>query len=95
MQTILSDKQIELLYSKNIHYTQFVDKHHSNYPRIKRQLKRYNIHPRVAWNADESILLLAWLNLQQSQHHEIAEKITYVLNYEYYVNDEDFLDVEM
>lgn len=95
MQTILSEEQIELLYSRHINYTQFVDNHHSNYPRIKRQLKRYNIHPRVAWNADESILLLAWLNLQQSQHHEIAEKITYAFNYKNYMNYEDFLNVEI
>ena len=95
MQTILSEKQIELLNLKHIDYKPFIDKHHSNYPRIKRQIKRYNIHPGVAWNADTSILLLAWLNLQQSQYHELAEKITYTFNYGHYINYEDFLDVEM
>ena len=51
--------------------------------------------PKVAWDADSSILLLAWLNVQDSKHNELADKITYALNYEYYINAEDQLDVEM
>ena len=95
MQTILSEEQMKLLNYHNIEYKQFIDDEKPHYPRIKRQIKRYGLSPKVAWNADNSILTLAWLNLQQSKHHELAEQITYVLNYEYYTNDENFLDVEM
>ena len=41
------------------------------------------------------ILLLAWLNVQDSKYNELADKITYALNFEYYMNAEDHLDVEM
>ena len=95
MQTILSEEQMKLLDFHNIEYKQFIDDEKPTYPRIKRQIKRYGLSPKVAWNADNSILLLAWLNLHQSQHQELAEQITYVLNYEYYTNDKNFLDVEM
>jgi len=95
MQTILSKEQIKLLNSHHIDYKQFINNEKPMYPRIKRQIKHYGLNPKVAWNADNSILLLAWLNIQQSHHHELTDDITYVLNYEYYVNDEDFLDVEI
>ena len=95
MKTILSEEQIKLLDFHHINYSQFTDDEKLKYPRHKRQFKRYGISPKVAWDADSSILLLAWLNVQQSQHHELANKITYALNFEYYTNAEDHLDIEM
>ena len=86
MKTILSEKQIELLKSQKIDFKQFIEKNDTPYPKIKRQLKRYGLHPKVAWDADSSILLLAWLSLQQSQHKELADKITYALNYQNNMN---------
>ena len=94
MQTILSEKQIELLQLNHIDFKQFVEKNDTPHPKIKRQLKRYSLHPKVAWDADSSILLLAWLSLQQSQHKELADEITYVLNYKTNINIGNWLDVE-
>lgn len=94
MQTILSEKQIELLQLNHIHFQQFIEKNDTPHPKIKRQLKRYGLHPKVAWDADNSILLLAWLSLQQSQHKELADEITYALNYQNNVNIGIWLDVE-
>lgn len=94
MQTILSEKQIELLQLNHIDFQQFVEKNDTPHPKIKRQLKRYSLHPKVAWDADNSILLLAWLSLQQSQHKELADEITYVLNYQNNINIKNWLDVE-
>ena len=95
MQTILSEEQIKLLDFHHINYNQFTDDEKLKYPRHKRQFKRYGMPPKVAWDADSSILLLAWLNVQDSKHNELADKITYALNFEYYINAEDHLDVEM
>lgn len=94
MQTILSEKQIELLQLNHIDFQQFVETNDTPHPKIKRQLKRYSLHPKVAWDADSSILLLAWLSLQQSQHKELADEITYVLNYQNNINIGNWLDVE-
>lgn len=94
MQTILSEKQIELLQLNHIDFQQFVETNDTLHPKIKRQLKRYSLHPKVAWDADSSILLLAWLSLQQSQHKELADEITYVLNYQNNINIGNWLDVE-
>lgn len=95
MQTILSEEQIKLLDFHHINYNQFTDNEKLKYPRHKRQFKRYGMLPKVAWDADSSILLLAWLNVQDSKHNELADKITYALNFEYYTNAEDQLDIEM
>ena len=95
MQTILSKEQIKLLDFHHINYSQFTDDEKLKYPRHKRQFKRYEMSPKVAWDADSSILLLAWLNVQDSKHNQLADKITYALNFEYYMNAEDHLDVEM
>lgn len=84
MQTILSEKQIELLQLNHIDFQQFVETSKKQYPFVKRSLKHYKMHPKIAWDADKSILTLAWLNLQQSQHHELANQITHALNFEYY-----------
>ena len=94
MQTILSEKQIELLQLNHIDFKQFVETNDTPYPKIKRQLKRYGLHQKVTWDADSSILLLAWLSLQQSQHKELADEITYVLNYQNNINIGNWLDVE-
>ena len=94
MQTILSEKQIELLQLNHIDFKQFVETNDTPHPKIKRQLKHYGLHPKVAWDADSSILLLAWLSLQQSQHKELADEITYVLNYQNNINIGNWLDVE-
>lgn len=94
MQTILSEKQIELLQLNHIDFQQFIEKNDTPHPKIKRQLKHYGLHPKVAWDADNSILLLAWLSLQQSQHKELADEITYVLNYQTNINIGNWLDVE-
>lgn len=95
MKTILSEEQMKLLDFHHINYSQFTDDEKLKYPRHKRQLKHYGMPPKVAWDADSSILLLAWLNVQNSQHHKLADKITYTLDFEYYMNAEDHLDVEM
>ena len=94
MQTILSEKQIELPKYEHIDFKQFVKTNDTPQQKIKRQLKRYGLHPKVAWDADSSILLLAWLSLQQSQHKELADEITYILNYQNNINIENWLDVE-
>ena len=95
MQTILSEEQIKLLDFHHINYNQFTNDEKLKYPRHKSQFKSYGMSPKVAWDADSSILLLAWLNVQDSKHNELADKITYALNFEYYMNAEDHLDVEM
>lgn len=95
MKTILFEEQMKLLDFHHINYSQFTDDEKLKYPRHKRQLKHYGMPPKVAWDADSSILLLAWLNVQNSQHHKLADKITYTLDFEYYMNAEDHLDVEM
>lgn len=89
MQTILSEKQIELLQLNHIDFQQFVETSKKQYPFVKRSLKHYKMHPKIAWDADKSILTVAWLNLQQSQHHELANQITHALNFEYYIKDDD------
>lgn len=89
MQTILSEKQIELLQLNHIDFQQFVETSKKQYPFVKRSLKHYKMHPKIAWDADKSILTLDWLNLQQSQHHELANQITHALNFEYYMKDDD------
>lgn len=94
MQTILSEEQIKLLDFHHINYNQFTDDEKLKYPRHKRQFKRYGMPPKVAWDADSSILLLAWLNVQDSKHNELADEITYVLNYQNNINIGIWLDVE-
>ena len=44
--------------------------------------------------SEKQIELLAWLSLQQSQHKELADEITYVLNYQNNINIGNWLDVE-
>lgn len=95
MQTILSEEQTKLLDFHHINYNQFTDDEKLKYPRHKRQFKHYGMPPKVAWDADSSILLLAWLNVQNSKHNELADKITYALNLEYYMNATIYLDAEM
>ena len=94
MQTILSEEQIKLLDFYHINYNQFTNDEKLKYPRHKRQFKHYGMPPKVAWDADSSILLLAWLNIQDSKHNELADEITYVLNYQNNVNIGNWLDVE-
>lgn len=89
MQTILSEKQIELLQLNHIDFQQFVETSKKQYPFVKRSLKHYKMHPKIAWDADKSILTVAWLNLQQSQHHELANQITHALNFEHYIKEDD------
>lgn len=89
MQTILSEKQIELLQVNHIDFQQFIETSKKQYPFVKRSLKHYSMHPKIAWDADKSILTLAWLNLQQSQHHELANQITHALNFEHYIKEDD------
>lgn len=94
MQTILSEEQMKLLDFHHINYNQFTNDEKLKYPRHKRQFKRYGMPPKVAWDADSSILLLAWLNVQDSKHNELADEITYVLNYQNNVNIGNWIDVE-
>lgn len=56
MKTILSEEQIKLLDFHHINYSQFTDDEKLKYPRHKRQFKRYGMSPKVAWDADSSIL---------------------------------------
>ena len=94
MQTILSDKQIELLKSYEIDFQQFVETPKKEYPRIRRQLKRYKLHPKVAWDADNSILLLAWLNIKESKNYPLTDNIIDVINNNYKLKDDNFVIAE-
>ena len=94
MQSILSEEQMKLLDFHHINYNQFTNDEKLKYPRHKRQFKHYGMPPKVAWDADSSILLLAWLNIQDSKHNELANEITYVLNYQNNVNIGNWIDVE-
>lgn len=94
MQTILSEEQMKLLDSYGIYYTQFINDKPSTRPRFKRQIKHYNMTSKVAWNANSSILTLAWLSLKQSQHDELSNIITPILNCDYFKNDENIFNLE-
>lgn len=48
MQTILSEKQIELLQLNHIDFQQFVETSKKQYPFVKRSLKHYKMHPKIA-----------------------------------------------
>ena len=95
MQTILSEEQMKLLDSYGIYYTQFINDKTSTRPRYKRQIKHYNLTSKVAWNANSSILTLAWLSIKQSQHHKLSDIITPILNCDYFKNDENIFVLEM
>lgn len=95
MQTILSKEQIKLLDSYGIYYTQFINDKPSTRPRFKRQIKHYNMTSKVAWNANSSILTLAWLSIKQSQYDELSDIITPILNCDYFKNDENIFVLEM
>lgn len=95
MQTILSKEQMKLLDSYGIYYTQFINDKPSTRPRFKRQIKHYNMTSKVAWNANSSILTLAWLSLKQSQHDELSNIITPILNCDYYKNNENIFNLEL
>lgn len=94
MQTILSEEQMKLLDSYKIHHTQFNNNEKPSHPRLKRQIKRYGLSPKVDWNANSSILTLAWLSLKQSQHDELSNIITPILNCDYFKNDENIFNLE-
>ena len=94
MQTILSEKQIELLKSQKIDFKQFIEKNDTHYPKIKRQLKHYGLHPKVAWDADNSILLLTWLNIKESKHYPLADNITETINNDYTLRNANFVIAE-
>lgn len=94
MQTILSEKQIELLKSQKIDFKQFIEKNDTHYPKIKRQLKHYGLHPSVAWDADNSIMLLAWLNIKESKHYQLADNITDTINNDCTLRDNNFVIAE-
>lgn len=95
MQTILSEEQMKLLDSYGIYYTQFINDKPSTCPRFKRQIKHYNMTSKVAWNANSSILTLAWLSIKQSQYDELSDIITPILNCDYFKNDENIFVLEM
>lgn len=95
MQTILSEEQRKLLDSYGIYYTQFINDKPSTRPRFKRQIKHYNMTSKVAWNANSSILTLAWLSIKQSQYNELSDIITPILNCDYFKNDENIFILEM
>ena len=95
MQTILSEEQMKLLDSYGIYYTQFINDKPSTRPRFKRQIKHYNMTSKVAWNANSSILTLAWLSIKQSQYDELSDIITPILNCDYFKNDENIFVLEM
>lgn len=95
MQTILSEEQMKLLDSHRIYYTQFINGKTSNHPKFKRQIKHYNMTSKVAWNANSSILTLAWLSIKQSQHHELADIITPILNCDYFKNNDNIFNLEI
>ena len=93
MQTILSEEQMKLLDSYGIYYTQFINDKPSTRPRFKRQIKHYSLSPKVGWNANSSILTLAWLSLKQSQYDELSDKITPILNCDYYKNNKNVFNL--
>lgn len=95
MQTILSKEQKKLLDSYKIHHTQFNNNEKPSHPRLKRQIKRYGLSPKVAWNANNSILTLAWLSIKQYKHDELLENITSILNCDYYKNNENIFNLEL
>ena len=95
MQTILSEEQMKLLDSYGIYYTQFINDKTSTRSRYKRQIKHYNMTSKVAWNANSSILTLAWLSIKQSQYDELSDIITPILNCDYFKNDENIFVLEM
>lgn len=95
MQTILSEEQMKLLDSYRIYYTQFINDKPSTRPRFKRQIKHYNMTSKVAWNANSSILTLAWLSIKQSQHDELSDIITPILNCDYFKKNENIFVLEM
>ena len=95
MQTILSEEQMKLLDSYGIYYTQFINDKTSTRPRYKRQIKHYNLTSKVAWNANSSILTLAWLSIKQSPYDELSDIITPILNCDYFKNDENIFVLEM
>lgn len=94
MQTILSKKQIELLNYHYIYFQHFIKNETKTYPRIKRQLKHYGLHPQIAWDANKSILLLAWLSVKESEHQELADEITHVLNNDNNTYSDNLLEIE-
>lgn len=94
MQTILSKKQIKLLNYHYIYFQHFIETETKRYPRIKRQIKHYGLHPQIAWDADKSILLLAWLSVKESEHQELADEITHVLNNDNKTYSDNLLEIE-
>lgn len=94
MQKILSKQQIELLKFHKIEFEQFTEKPKKEYPRIRRQFKRYGMTSKVTWDADKSILLLAWLNIKESKHYPLADNITDTINNYYTLRDDNFVIAE-
>ena len=84
---MLTEKEKQLLNQLNI-LDIFFDKKNSKtlLPKTRRRLKRYGYTGRVAWDADISILALAWLSMKTSNNadnQKLADSIENCFN-EYY-----------
>lgn len=93
MQTILSEEKRKLLDSHHIYYTQFIINEKPMHPRIKRRIKHYTMNSKIGWNANSSILTLIWLSIKQSNHHNLSNIITPILNCDYYKNNENVFNL--